>query len=76
MLDAKSKASVLARAAEVTLGEIQSIDYSFGELALEARPVGRLMTAKNAADSAGYTLDIEPDDLFVTDTVTVVWEIG
>ena len=24
----------------------------------------------------GYDLDIEPDDISVSDTVTVIWEIG
>lgn len=34
-----------------------------------------MMSAPNAtADS--YSMDIEPDDIDVTDTVTVVWEIG
>ncbi len=28
-----------------------------------------------AADSPKYDLDIEPDDIEVSDTVTVVWEI-
>ena len=26
--------------------------------------------------SQSYDLDIEPDDIEVTDTVTVIWEIG
>ena len=34
------------------------------------------MSAKNAAPADGYSIDIEPDDIDVTDTVTVVWEIG
>ena len=27
-------------------------------------------------ESAGYDMDIEPDDIEVSDTVTVLWEIG
>ena len=76
--DSKEKAKVLAEAAGVTLGEIVTIDYSWGEIEFISRPVERCMTmsAKNAAPADGYSIDIEPDDIDVTDTVTVVWEIG
>ena len=77
--DAKEKASVLTQAAGVTLKDIQNIDYSWGEIDFEYRPMdGEVMmgccTASMAAKS--YDLDIEPDDIRVSDTVTVVWEIG
>ena len=77
--DAKEKASVLTQAAGVTLKDIQTIDYSWGEIDFEYRPMnGDVMmeccTAPMAAKS--YDLDIEPDDIRVSDTVTVVWEIG
>lgn len=76
--DSKEKAQVLAEAAGVTLCDIVTIDYSWGEIEFISRPVERCMTmsAKNAASADGYSLDIEPDDIDVTDTVTVVWEIG
>ena len=76
MADSKEKASVLAEAAGVTLGDIVKIDYSWGEIEFISRPVERCMTmsAKNAAADS-YSMDIEPDDIDVTDTVTVVWEI-
>ena len=76
--DSKEKAKVLAEAAGVTLGDIVTIDYSWGEIEFISRPVERCMTmsAKNAAPADGYSIDIEPDDIDVTDTVTVVWEIG
>lgn len=79
--DAKEKAAVLTQAAGVGLKEIQNIDYSWGEIDFEVRPMGRAMLAEDEADclmaplSAGYDLDIEPDDIEVSDTVTVVWEI-
>ena len=46
------------------------------KLEIFSRPVERcMMSATNdAADS--YRMDIEPDDIDVTDTVTVVWEMG
>ena len=72
--DAVSKAEVLAKAANVSLLSIQGIDYSWGELDLEVRPMNRLMTVADAAPSS-YDMNLEPDDIDVSDTVTVIWEI-
>ena len=78
--DAMEKAEVLAGAAGVTLKGIQSIDYSWGEINFEVSPMrGDLMMEKRMAPMAAmdsYDMDIEPDDIEVSDTVTVVWEIG
>ena len=76
--DAKEKAAVLTQAAGVALKEIQSIDYSWGEIDFEYSPMrGDVLTECCAAPMAkSYDLDIEPDDIEVSDTVTVVWEIG
>ena len=76
--DAKEKAVVLTQAGGVTLKDIQSIDYSWGEIDFEYRPMrGAVLTECCAAPPAAknYDLDIEPDDIEVSDTVTVVWEI-
>ena len=75
--DAREKAAVLTQAAGVALGEIQSIDYSWGEIRFEARPMNRSMlaSAKNMAEGS-FDMDIEPEDIQVSDTVTVLWEIG
>ena len=76
--DAMHKAEVLAEAAEVSLGFITSIDYSVCDAVFEVRPMyGRSMKAcmNEAADCGSYDMDIEPEDIRVTDTVTVVWEI-
>ncbi len=80
--DANEKASVLTQAAGVTLKDIQSIDYSWGEIDFEYRPMNRMLMADEylarpmAAESPSYDMDIEPDDIEVSDTVTVLWEIG
>ena len=79
--DAKEKANVLAKAADLQLKEIQTVDYSWGEISMEVRPVGGMlrankMMAAECAEDAAYGMDIEPDDITVSDTVTVVWEIG
>lgn len=76
--DAKEKATVLTQAGGVRLKEIQSIDYSWGEIDFEYRPMrGAVLAEKCMPCSAdeSYDLDIEPDDIEVSDTVTVVWEI-
>ena len=77
--DAKEKAAVLTQAGGITLKEIQSIDYSWGEINLEYQPmrVDALMDCVDEDFKAKkYALDIEPDDIDVSDTVTVVWEIS
>lgn len=75
--DAKEKAAVLTQAAGVALRDVQSIDYSWGEIDFEYSPMrGAMLLERCEAPMAGsYDLDIEPDDIDVSDTVTVVWEI-
>ena len=77
--DAKEKAGVLTQAAGVELKDIQSIDYSWGEINFEVQPMNRMivadecMAAPMAAES--YDMDIEPDDIEVSDNVTLIWNI-
>ena len=75
--DAREKASFLSEAAGIGLKDIQSIDYSWGESDFEYRPMdgGILAERCMAEPTAAYSMDIEPDDIEVSDTVTVVWEI-
>ncbi len=79
--DAREKAVVLTGAAGVMLKDMQSIDYSWGKVDLEVHAMSRAAAAGGsvmalAECSDSYDLNIEPDDLEVSDTVTVVWEIG
>ena len=79
--DARVKADVLTQAAGVTLKDIQSIDYSWGQINFEVQPMNRMLMAEECCDSAineagSYDMDIEPEDIEVSDTVTVVWEIA
>lgn len=71
--DARQKASVLAEASGVVLKEIQSIDYSWGELRFESRPEMIGMAPEGVLED--LRMDIEPDDIDATDNVTVVWAI-
>ena len=80
--DAKEKAFVLTQAAGVTLKTIQSIDYSWGQINFEVQPMNRMLMADEClaapmtAEESSYDMDIEPDDIEVSDTVTVLWEIA
>lgn len=71
--NASEKAAVLAAAAGLSLGAIQRIDYSWGELRLysDTKMIEPLCCASDAAPA----IDIEPEDIKVNDTVTVVWTI-
>ena len=74
--DAAAKAGVLSSAAGLKLGEIQSMDYSWGKIRFETEPVNRSMTMLAEPDGSSYDPDIEPDDIEAQDTVTVIWEIA
>ena len=76
--DSKEKARVLTEAAGVKIGDIITIDYSWGEITFLAEPMARNMSLAEECCMAGdsYDIDIEPDDIDVSDTVTVVWQIG
>ena len=76
--DAKEKAAVLAHASGVALKDIQSIDYSWGEIDFEYSPMSTEIGERclRVLETPSYDLDIEPDDIKVSDTATVVWEIG
>ena len=76
--DSKIKANVLSTAAGVSLKEIMTIDYSWGEIDFVTRPVNELMM-RSCIDSElaeeSINFDIEADDIDVTYTVTVIWSI-
>ena len=74
--DAKEKAAILTKAAGAELKELLTIDYSWSEITFTSRPMNRMLACKSeaCADEA-YDLDIEPDDIEVSDTVTMVWRI-
>ena len=74
--DAKAKAKILAEAAEVELDHIEDISYSWSELHFTSSPIDNfVMEPKMMAAPDAYDIDIEADDIDLSDTVTVVWEI-
>lgn len=69
--DSRKKAEIIADAAGVKLGVIQSVDYSWGNV--------EFRTASLCGDigfSRRYAVDIEPEDIRLTENVTVTWEIS
>lgn len=74
--NSRLKAEIMTTAAGVKLGEVQSIDYSWGEINIRTSPIEMLqMSSKSILAEPSYDIDIEPDDIDVADTVTIIWEI-
>ena len=75
--DSRVKATALAESAGVALGEILSMDYSWGQINIYSRPIENITygAAKMAMADECYSFDIEPEDIDLEDTVTIVWEI-
>lgn len=75
-VNAKAKAEILTKASGVTLGELVSIDYNWGELHLFSQTQYDMEDAcMRMASAAPTSIEIEPDDIDVSDSVTFVWEI-
>ena len=74
--DSMTKALVLAEAAEVKLGKVINIDYSWEEMDFVSKPLQGMSLRccePKESKSASYDMDIEPDDIDISDTVTVIW---
>lgn len=73
--NAKEKAEVLCDAAGVVLGKLLSIDYNWGELNICSPTQYGVAEECLAAPMMARSIDIEPDDIDVSDTATFMWEI-
>ena len=80
--DSKAKAEILAKAAGMKLGEIASIDYSWGEIELVKSTYGKLLDSMRLCEDEAddYYCDdepmqLEPDDITASDTVTIIWSL-
>ena len=76
--DAQAKALVLTQVSGVTLKDTQSIDYSWDQINFEIQPRSRMLMTEDctAEGNDSYDIDIEPNDIQVSDMVTVLWEIS
>lgn len=76
-INAKKKAEILCEASGAKLGELVNIDYNWGEINIYSRTSYDMeMDCLKAKAATPYNIDIEPDDIDATDTVTFVWEIA
>lgn len=76
--DSRRKAEILSAAAGVKIGTLVTIDYSWQELDVYASGTrgGDGMPLAKACNFAAEDMDIEPDDIDLTDSVTVIWSIS
>ena len=73
--NARRKAEILCDAAGVSLGSLLSIDYNWGELSIYSDTEYCVSEECLSAPKMTNAIEIEPDDIDVSDTATFVWEI-
>lgn len=75
-INAKKKAEILCKASEAKLGQLLTIDYNWSELNFYSRTKYSMEEkCLKAPHFHMSSMDFEPDDIDVNDTVTFVWEI-
>lgn len=59
------------------LGKIISIDYSWDEVEVFSKPIDNFVIneSKGFESKIDVDIDIEADDIDLSDTVTIVWNI-
>ena len=74
--DARLKAGILAKSAEVDLGAILRIDYNWSEHHFYSETDINIPSyLRRRSDGAPMKMDIMPEDINASDTATVVWAI-
>lgn len=74
-INAKKQADILCDAAGVTMGELITIDYNWGELDVYSHTRYDCCEEALAIPTFMAPVEIEPEDIKVSDTATFVWEI-
>jgi len=74
--NAKMKAEILTKSAGVKLGAIQKIVYSWRDVHFYSSSNVDMDSCSDMICTASAMEEIEPEDINVNDTVTVVWAIG
>lgn len=72
--NARRKAEILCAGSGVQLGELLTINYNWGEINVYSRTQYD-NTVQLCMRKAPKSMDINPDDIEVSDTATFVWEI-
>ena len=73
---ARKKAELLASAAGEKLGELLSIDYSYGRVEVDYGYREDLCCSITNKFSEAPQMEIDPEDLTVSDTVNIVWALA
>ena len=73
--DARKKAEVLSQAAGISLGSIQTMEYNWDDIQVISNTDIALSDELYDNESSNFKLNIEPEDVEATDTVTVIWSI-
>ena len=71
--DAREKALLLAEASGARLKALQSVDHAAAEPSFDARATHLLDAAMSA--KGRIEMNLEPDEITITDDVTCVWEM-
>lgn len=73
--NARAKAEVLCRAAGCGLGELLNIDYNWGELNIYSSTRYEMEQSLMVRE-ASCAPEIEPDDVYVSDSVAFTWALA
>jgi uncharacterized protein len=73
---ARENATLIAGATGVELLEILDIDYTYRELTIRSQRHGYRLYEADVQTTYDATPDFEPDDIDVSETVTITWRIG
>lgn len=74
-VNARRKAEILCEASGVKLGNLVSIDYNWGELDIYSNTRFDCCEEAMAPMMKASCIDIDPEDIDVSDTATFIWEI-
>ena len=74
-VNARRKAEILCEASGVKLGNLVSIDYNWGELDIYSNTRFDCCEESMAPMMKASCIDIDPEDIDVSDTATFIWEI-
>lgn len=75
-VNARQKAEVLCAASGAKLGELVTIDYNWSEIGLYSDTSYRVAEDCMMKPMLARSVEITPEDVEASDTVTFVWEIG
>lgn len=72
--DAKEKATIMAEAAGAKLGKVRSINYNFSHIETYSQ-ARNINSNEEAKASTADSLDITPEDMVISDSVSVEFEL-